>query len=244
MDADVDLDLPSPQAADQPAEDAAAPARSSVTAADVLCIGPVAVSVVYSWAGIPISPLLISSHPFLLSFLRGTEAAMITTGANVRIGHGTWLEAMVAPLFILMWVDPFFYWAGVRYGRRVRDYYARQSPRWARRIARGERLFAKYGPWTIVAAPFLPVPTVLFYLAAGETRMRIWVFALADLTGTLMWIGFHVSLGYFIGQRAVDVANAIGHYGLWITIGLIVVIFVASFRQAWRNAAAEQALRR
>ena len=160
MDAELDLDATTNVApAAGPGGDVVPPKRP-IGIRDVLCVGPIVLSIIYSYATIPISPLLIGPHPFLLSALRGTEVAMITTGAAVRVGHGAWWQAIVAPLFILDWVDPFFYWAGVRYGRRIRDYYARQSPKMARRIARGERLFARYGPWTIVAAPFLPLPTV------------------------------------------------------------------------------------
>jgi membrane-associated protein len=207
---------------------------------DVACIGPIVLSIVYSYAGIPISPLLIGPHPVLLSALRGSEASMISAGSAVRVGMATWWQALLAPVPISMWVDPFFYWAGMRYGRRIRDFYARQDPRMARRIARGERFFARWGAWTIVAAPFLPVPTVLFYLAAGETRMPFALFLAADFLGTMLWIGLHVSLGYFLGERARAVADAISHYGLWFTFGLIGLVLVISFRNAWRAARAAE----
>jgi len=208
--------------------------RARVTVRDVLCVGPIVLSIIYTYAGIPLTPYLLDPHPLLLSALRGTEAAMVSAGAHARVGQYALWEALVAPIFILVWVDPFFYWAGVRYGRRILDYYARQDPKTARRIARGERLFARYGPWAIVSSYFLPVPTVLLYLAAGESRMRFWIFALADLTGTMLWIGLHVSLGWFLGKSVVSVTEAISHYGLWLTIGLIVVVMALAFRRAWR----------
>jgi membrane-associated protein len=208
--------------------------RTRVTVRDVLCVGPIVLSTIYTYAGIPLTPLLLGPHPVLLSALRGTEAAMISAGASARVGRAVLWQALVAPIPILVWVDPFFYWAGLRYGRRILDFYSRQDPRSARRIARGERLFARFGPWAIVLAPFLPVPSVLLYLAAGESRMRFWIFVVADLTGTMLWIGLHVSLGWFLGQSAVNVADAISRYGLWITIGLIVVVMALAFRRAWR----------
>jgi membrane protein DedA with SNARE-associated domain len=60
--------------------------------------------------------------------------------------------------------------------------------------------------------------------------MRLSVFLLLDLIGSLLWIGLCVGLGYAIGQSAVDVAKAVSHYALYLTIALVVVIFV---RQAW-----------
>ena len=58
----------------------------------------------------------------------------------------------------------------------------------------------------------------------------LWVFILLDLIGSLLWIALCVGLGYAIGQRAVDVAKTISHYGLYVTIALVVVVFA---RQAW-----------
>ena len=60
--------------------------------------------------------------------------------------------------------------------------------------------------------------------------MRLRTFLLLDLIGSLLWIGLCVGLGYAIGQRAVDVAKAVSRYALYVTLGLVVVIFA---RQCW-----------
>lgn len=229
---DAEADAPTGDPTYRPASGS----RPSLGWRDVLCLGPIVLSVLYAYAGIPISPLLIGPHPILLSALRGSEASMISAGSAVRVGQAPLWQALLAPIPISMWVDPFFYWAGMRYGRRIRDFYARQDPRTARRIARAERFFARWGAWTIVVAPFVPGPTVLLYLAAGETRMPLLLFLAADLAGTMLWIGFHVSLGFFLGASARAVADAVSHYGLWFTLGLIVVVVVLAVRNAWRAA--------
>ena len=74
-------------------------------------------------------------------------------------------------------------------------------------------------------AYFQPVPNVLIYAAAGWTRMRLWVFLLLDAIGSGLWIALCIGLGYAIGQDAVDTAKAISRYGLYIGLGLIVLIF-------------------
>jgi cell division septal protein FtsQ len=43
-----------------------------------------------------------------------------------------------------------------------------------------------------------------------------------------------VGLGYELGHRAVVVAQAISHYGLWISIGLVVVIVIFQIRSQRR----------
>ena len=79
-----------------------------------------------------------------------------------------------------------------------------------------------------MVAYFQPIPNVLFYAAAGWTRMRLIPFLLLDLIGCLLWIALCVGLGYAIGQEAVDVAKAVGRYALWVTLGLVAVIVRAS----------------
>lgn len=203
---------------------------------DVLCVGPIVLAIVWSYAGIPLLPSLIDSHPVLLSALRGSSSAMIETGARVRLGDVPLWQAVLAPLPVLFFSDPFFYWAGRRYGRRMLNALAAQDDKQRRRIARMERAFARFGVWTIVLAYFLPLPSPLLYMAAGETRMPIALFVVADLSGTLMWVGLHLGLGWSLGSSADNVAKAIGRYGLWLTLGLVAVVLVLSFRRAARVA--------
>ena len=216
-------------------EQAAGPSLPSVRISwvDVVCVGPIILALVYTYASIPIGPLLLT-RPILHSLLRASISAIITSGSYAATGRVPLWQAVLAPLPLLTFADPFLYWTGRRYGRRIIDYYAGQDARWRRRIARGERFFARWGPWTIVASYFLPAPTPLFYIAAGETRMRIWVFAIADLAGTLLWVGFLLGLGWWLGDRGVSIAEGIGHYGLYLTIALVVIVFAMSFRRAWR----------
>ena len=72
----------------------------------------------------------------------------------------------------------------------------------------------------------------MIYAAVGDGGMRLWVFLMLDLLGTLLWTTALALAGWELGQRAVDVANAIAHYSLWVTIGLVVLI---TFWQGFRN---------
>jgi membrane protein DedA with SNARE-associated domain len=69
--------------------------------------------------------------------------------------------------------------------------------------------------------------------------MRLLTFIILDAIGTLLWAGMLVGLGYALGHHAVVVAQTISHYGLWISIGLIVLIVffqVRSQRHMMRTA--------
>jgi membrane protein DedA with SNARE-associated domain len=56
--------------------------------------------------------------------------------------------------------------------------------------------------------------------------MRLGVFLALDLLGTLLWSVLLAAAGYGFGQRALDVASAVSHYGLWVAGALILIIAV------------------
>ena len=208
--------------------------RPRIGVKDVLCVAPIILNSIYYYAGIPLTPLLLGRNPLLLSALRGTIASMVTAGAFARVGKVPLVLALIAPIPISMMTDPFFYWAGRRYGRGLINYLSANDPRWRQRAARGERFFQKYGVWTVVLAPILPVPSPLFYMAAGEAGMPFLLFIIADLVGTLVYIGLIVGAGWLIGQPAVTVAQTISNYALWVIVATVVLIFAWSFWSAWR----------
>lgn len=200
---------------------------------DVACVGPIFGHNLWLLFSTPIGPSLLGPHPLLLSFLRGSIPAMITAGAVAHRGDFPLILALLAPLLILCFSDPFYYWAGVRYGRRLMTYMTGPSPRAQRRMAWAERMFARWGAPMIFLAYFIPfLPQWLCLIAAGEIRMRIWVVALADGLGALCFVLLCVLSGWYIGKPAIDVATTVSHYGLYLTIALIAIIFVVSFRRA------------
>jgi membrane-associated protein len=209
--------------------------RARIGVKDVLCVGPIVANTIYYYAGLPLTPLLLGRNPVLLSALRGTIASMVAAGGFARVGKASLLLALIGPIPITMMTDPFFFWAGRRYGRGLINYLSASDPRWRKRAARGERFFKKYGVWTIVLAPFLPAPSPLFYMAAGEAGMPFALFIVADLLGTLAYIGLIVGAGWAIGQPAVTVAQAISNYALWVIVATVVLIVAWSTWSAWRS---------
>jgi membrane protein DedA with SNARE-associated domain len=190
----------------------------------------IALSSLYLLAWIPLTPVLVADHPVLLELFKGSMSGMVTMGAKSRIGEASIVVAVLAAIPGLMIFDWIYWWAGRRWGRNAIDLFLGNHPKAAARAARIERIFHRYGWIAIVVAYFQPIPNVLFYAAAGWTRMRLIPFLLLDLIGCLLWIALCVGLGYAIGQEAVDVAKAVGRYALWVTIGLVIVVIG---RQMW-----------
>ena len=82
----------------------------------------------------------------------------------------------------------------------------------------------------VVLSPFLPIPNALVYAAAGWTGMSWLTFLILDAIGSLGFVGLLAGLGWALGQRAIDVAQEISKYGLWVTIAIVVLVVAAQIR--------------
>jgi membrane protein DedA with SNARE-associated domain len=225
----------SEDAAEPPKEAAPLPWEGKAERTDIFLVTAIAVSALYRLALLPATPALVADHPVWLEILKGSIAGMITMGAKARVGEASLFVAVVAAIPGLMMFNWIFWWAGRRWGKRALDFFLGNHPKAEVRAARLERLVHRFGWIAVVIAWFQPLPNALIYAAAGWTQMRLWVFVVLDLIGSLLWIAFCVGLGYAIGQRAVDIAEAVGRYALYITIALIVVIFARQYYVASRK---------
>jgi membrane protein DedA with SNARE-associated domain len=186
----------------------------------------------------PLVPALVSSHPALLELIRGSTASIINMGARARIGDTSIVEAVLLAVPSLMLFDWVFWWAGRRWGDAVFVWLlGGPSPRTEKRLARLHRLEARFGPFALVLVYFVPVPAALVYAAVGDGGMRLWVFLVLDLIATLLWTTALALAGWELGQHAVDVANAVAHYSLYVTLGLVVLITL------WRSSRTRQSRR-
>ncbi|MGH2365139.1 MAG: DedA family protein [Chloroflexota bacterium] len=204
-------------------------ARGRWTWVDVLCVGGFVFGPAYHLAMTPVVPWLLATHPVLAELLQGSSLAMIVSGGRVHAGQaGAWI-VIAAPTISLMAFDPFAWWAGQRFGRQVlaAGWLRRQRPG----LHRAERWFLRWRGLSVAAAYYLPLPTTLLYLAAGETGMPLPRFLLLDLLGTLLWVAPIVALGYALGQRAQALAEAITHFA-WAITALLVVGFI--LQALWR----------
>ncbi len=206
--------------------------RRRVPWADVACLGGLFAGWIYYLALIPLIPSLIGTHPVLLEALSGSLPAQIAAGAFARIGRASLVLALIAPIIGMMAFDPFWWWAGRRYGDRVTRAMAARSPRTARSVGRGVRLFRRFGGWTIVFAYYLPVPNTILYAAAGWAGFGLLRFIVLDLVGTMLYTTLGVGLGYALGHRAAAVAGLISRYSIVATVALVLALILVAW---WRN---------
>jgi membrane-associated protein len=193
--------------------------------ADRMIVVGIAVAGLYGLVLLPLVPLLGSSHPALLELVRGSTASIINMGARASVGQTSFLLAVLLGVPSVMMFDWLFWWAGRRWGDRVFIWLlGRDDEKAKRRLARMHWFERRFGPSAVVLAPVLPIPSPLIYAAVGDGGMRLATFLALDLTGTVLWTALLATLGYQLGQSAVDVTDAIAHYSLWATLALVAAV--------------------
>ncbi len=213
------------------------PRSSARRRAEIACVAGIAFKTVFALALLPLVPSLLGTHPVLLEALRGSTSSMAAGGAFARVGEASLALAILAPLPTLLFVTPFFWWAGRLWGPKAAATLTGGHPnaeKWAQRS--GAHL-ERFGGVVVALAPFLPVPSALIYAAAGWTGMSFRRFMVFDILGMLAWIGLIVGLGYAIGHPAVQLAKAISHYALLTTIAVVAIAIIVGAVRARRAAA-------
>ncbi len=215
---------------------------------DVACVGPLLLLGMYRLFGPGLFPLLVKSHPLVLLAVRASVPALVAAGALVHSGQMALWLALLVPIPYLFFADPFYYWAGRRYGDRLTNYMIEQDPRWQGRIAKGERVMTRWGFLAIVVCchPLVPVPVSVLFFIAGDSRMPIPLFALSSLLGTFISVASLLTLGYLLGNSAQAVVDTISYYGGYLSAATFAFIFISFFfsmRRSWRIVREREAQR-
>jgi membrane-associated protein len=221
---------PAEEPASGPWDDPRIPWSGRPRLVDILCWAGIVLSGIYYWTLIPFVAPLVGTHPVLLEVLNGNSAAIIAAAAFVRVGHGSLVWVLLAAIPGLMKFDPLYWWAGRLWGERLIAILSGRRNRGGRYMARVHRWGRKFTWPAVIVSDFLPIPNAIVYVIAGWAGMRLVTFLILDAIGNLLWAGMLAGLGYELGHHAVVVAQTISHYGLWISIALIVVIVVFQVR--------------
>jgi membrane-associated protein len=246
------------EAVDEQAEPAEEPARPQPGAwddprvpwtgrpqrADILLWAAIALSGIYYWAMLPFRAELVGTHPVWGELLNGSTESIIAAAAFARIGHGTLVVVLLAAVPGLMKFDVIYWFAGRLWGERLILLLSGKRNRGVKYMGRVQRWGRKFTWPAVLVSQFLPIPTAIIYAVAGWAGMRLATFLILDAIGSLAWAGMLAGLGWELGHHAVVVAQTISHYGLWFTIGLVIVIVffqVRSQRRMMHTAAQARA---
>ena len=197
---------------------------------DILCWAGIVLSGIYYWATLPVRASLLGTHPVLLELLNGSTESIVAAAAFARVGHTSLIVVLLAAVPGLMKFDLLYWWAGRLWGERVIHLLSGRRNRGTRYMNRVQR-WGRWFTWpAVVVANFLPIPSAILYVIAGWAGMRLITFLILDIIGSLLYAGLLAGLGYELGHHAVVVAQEISHYGLWVSIGLVVIIMFFQIR--------------
>jgi membrane protein DedA with SNARE-associated domain len=199
---------------------------------DILCWAGITLSGIYYLVILPFRASLVGTHPVWLVLLNGSTEGLVSGAAFARVGHGSLAVVLLAAIPGLMKFDLLYWWAGRLWGERIILLLSGRRKHGSKFMARVHRWGRKFTWPLVVVAPFLPLPNPIAYAVAGWAGMSLVTFLILDLIGTMMWAGMLVGLGYSLGHHAVVVAQTISRYGLWISIGIVVLVVLAQIRGA------------
>jgi membrane-associated protein len=199
---------------------------------DLACWAAITLSGLYYLALLPFRASLVGTHPLASVLLNGSTEAIVSAAAFAKVGHGSIIVVLLASIPGLMKFDIIYWWAGRLWGERVIQIFSGRGKRSARFVARVNRS-GRWLTWpAVVLSPFLPIPNALVYAAAGWTGMSWLTFLILDAIGSLLWAGLLAGLGWTLGQSAVNVAQEISKYGLWVSIAIVVLVVASQMRGA------------
>jgi membrane protein DedA with SNARE-associated domain len=152
------------------------------------------------------------------------ETALITAALLAARGHYSLVSVIVVAAAGAIAGDNTGYWIGRKGGRAllrktpiVRDNFERVLPR-------AERFFLRHGAKTVFIARFVLILRTTAGWTAGVSRMPWWRYAIFDASGGTLWVITVAVIAYEFGRAAAD---AIGRYGLFAAIGIVVALALA-----------------
>ena len=221
-----------PAQAKDPWANANLPWQGKPRRVDVACWGAITLSGLYYLALLPFRASLVGTHPLVSVLLNGSTEAIVSAAAFASKGHGSLVVLLILGIIGTMKFDIIYWWAGRLWGERVIQMFSGRGKRSQRFVARVNRS-GRWLTWpAVVLSPFLPIPNALVYAAAGWTGMSWVTFLILDAIGSLAWVGLLAGLGWALGQSAIDVAQEISKYGLWVTIAIVVLVVAGQMRGA------------
>lgn len=104
-------------------------------------------------------------------------------------------------------------------------------------IQKADSWFKRYGYWTVFFCRMVPLIRSLISIPAGMAKMKMGLFLLFTIVGTLIWNTLLVTTGAFLGESWTDILKYMDLYSniTYAVLGIAFVVFVAVFLFKRRN---------
>jgi membrane protein DedA with SNARE-associated domain len=192
-------------------------------------LAAVAAMTIGGWVGQSLLATLSNDAPLLLIVLNPRNSFLLLVSQSVP----AWAFFAVGFLRLVAG-DPVFYALGYWYGERARQY-VKDNGAYAGVIAWVDRWFPKVGPVFVFAAP-----NQMICLLAGTSRMSVRLFAVLNVSGTVVRLVLIYWLGRVFRSELESVLDFLGRYQWQVTIVIVVLTIAQSMWSQRRNAATRQ----
>jgi membrane protein DedA with SNARE-associated domain len=112
-----------------------------------------------------------------------------------------------------------------RYGRPFIQRFGRYIGVTDERLARAERMFKRWGPWTIIIGRHIPGMRIVISALSGILGVPYRVFVPCVLISASIWAAIFLELGRQLGPRVRELFTLFpAHLVPWLALGLILVL--------------------
>ena len=128
------------------------------------------------------------------------------------------------------------YAIGKRGGRPLLERYRQMFRIRSGTMARGERLFSKYGSVTVLFARFVFGLRIIAGPLAGVLQMPWKQFALFNFLGAIIWVTVISCIGYFVGTEWSELLRLLKHINTGVLTLVAVIVIAFWFRNKfWKR---------
>jgi membrane protein DedA with SNARE-associated domain len=124
-------------------------------------------------------------------------------------------------------------------GEERLTHWVEQHGKWlllrGRDLERATARFERHGKLAVVVSQLLPGVRGLIALPAGFARMNVWLFAVANFAGTVVWCAALAGGGYALGANWRRIHEYMGPVG-WALLGLAIIAGVIWVVRRRKNA--------
>jgi membrane protein DedA with SNARE-associated domain len=186
----------------------------------VLFAIPMTITTIAAWIGDAFGPTLLVSAPLVLIICNPRLRNLVL--AAPTLGAVPFISVAVARLVL---TDPFFYWFGRRYGDEAIRWMERKLGPGATIVLWLERFFARTSYVAVTV-----IPNQWICLLAGATKMRVWVFVVLNIGGTVARVVAIWWLGDVFADPLLSVNHWIGDHRIQLTLITFAIVAVGVWR--------------
>jgi membrane protein DedA with SNARE-associated domain len=149
---------------------------------------------------------------------------LLAAGALAGTGRMSFVACLFYVILASVAADSIWYYLGRHKGIRILQFLCKISLEPDSCVRRTEGIFSKQGARSLLVAKFLPGLGTVAPPLAGIFHMRPRRFLLFDATGSLLWAGTFLGLGYVFSGEIDWVAEHLASLGGWLLVLIIAAL--------------------